>query len=135
MKNTPFKKHTLSILTIFAAAVLLVSCSKNNDNNSKPSGKSHQLVFKAVASAGSNIDQAVYGYDSNQTSATSLSGTTWSSPAITVPAGTVEAVCDVTAFGTNASSTLQVQIYVDGTLVKTGTASGATLVGSVAYSF
>jgi hypothetical protein len=78
---------------------------------------------------------AVYGYDSEITTATSLSGTTWTSPEITVPAGAVIANAGIDATGGDASATLKVQIYVDGSLKKEGTSSGEILSAHASYNF
>jgi hypothetical protein len=121
-----------SLLALMFASIF-TGCSKDDDN--KPSSSSHKVTFKAVASTGSNISIAVYGYDANPTTATSLSGTTWSSPELTVPAGTVLATAAVSATGVDASSSLKVQIFVDGELKKEGTSTGEILSASATYSF
>lgn len=125
-----------SLVMVMAALVLgfVTSCS-NDDDNIPGTNKPHKVVFKAEASAGSNIEIAVYGIDGNPTSATSLSGTTWSSPEITSEAGAMSANVAVNAIGASASSTLKVQIWVDGELKKEGTSSGQYLSASAAYSF
>jgi len=126
-------KFLRNALLALMLASTFTSCSKDDDN--KPASTSHKVVFKATASAGSNISVAVYAYDANQTTATSLTGTTWTSPEITVPAGTVVATAAVSATGANASSSLKVQIYVDGELKKEGTSTGQILSASVTYGF
>lgn len=115
----------------------VTSCSKDDDddNNVNGAGKSHKVVFKAIASSGSNISGAVYGIDGNPTTATSLSGTTWTSPEVTSEAGAYNANVAVNALGANASSTLKVQIWVDGELKKEGTSSGEILAASASYVF
>ncbi|PWN66620.1 hypothetical protein [Chryseobacterium oncorhynchi] len=114
----------------------VTSCSKDDDdNNVNGAGKSHKVVFKAIASSGADIDVAVYGIDGNPTTATSLSGTTWTSPEVTSEAGAYNANVAVNAVGTNASSTLKVQIWVDGELKKEGTSSGQYLSASASYVF
>jgi hypothetical protein len=130
-----FKKHTLKIVTFFAAVILLASCGKDDNNTPTPSPTAHKVIFKAEASAGSNISIAVYGYDASTTTASSLSGTTWTSPEITVPAGTVVASAAVNATGANASSTLKVQVWVDGVMKKEATSSGAFLSAQATYNF
>lgn len=123
-------KYTFVILLTALFLGITSSCSDDDDN-----GTSHKVVFKAIASSGSDIDVAAYGYDSTITTATSLSGTTWTSPEITVPAGAVMASVGVNAEGANPSSTLKVQIYVDGELKKEGTSSGEILSAQANYSF
>lgn len=112
------------------------SCSKDDDDDNTPgSGKSHKVVFKAIASTGADIDVAVYGIDGNPTTASSLSGTTWTSPEVTSEAGAYNANVAVNAIGADASATLKVQIWVDGELKKEGTSSGQYLSASASYTF
>ena len=121
-------------------AVMLIgftaSCSNDDDdNNVNGAGKSHKVVFKAIASSGSNIDVAVYGIDGNPTTASSLSGSTWSSPEVTSESGAYSANVAVNAIGPDGSATLKVQIWVDGELKKEGTSSGQYLSASASYTF
>ncbi|UWX58819.1 hypothetical protein N0B40_10195 [Chryseobacterium oranimense] len=112
------------------------SCSNDDDDdNNGPAKKSHKIVFKAIASSGSNIEVAVYGIDGNPTTASSLSGTTWTSPEVTSEAGAYNANVAVNAIGADASSTLKVQIWVDGELKKEGASSGQYLSASASYVF
>lgn len=127
-----------SFVMVMAALVFgfVTSCSNNDDDDNIPgTNKTHKVVFKAEASAGSNIEIAVYGIDGNPTTATSLSGTTWTSPEITTEAGAFNANVAVNAIGANASSTLKVQIWVDGELKKEGTSSGQYLSASASHTF
>ena len=125
LKNYAFLALLLSLV--------FVACSKDDDN--KPSSSSHKVYFKAIASEGSSISIAVWGYDGKTTTATSLSGTTWTSPEFEVPAGTIVANAAVSATGVNASSTLKVQVFVDGAMKEEGTASGEILSASASYAF
>ncbi|WP_223607158.1 hypothetical protein [Chryseobacterium sp. OSA05B] len=137
MKKSKLYQTIQYTLVVLVTAVLLgfsSSCS-NDDDDDAPARQSHKVVFKATASAGSNIDVAVYGYDSTITTASSLSGTTWTSPEITTPAGAVNVNVGVNATGSSSSSTLKVQIYVDGELKKEGTSSGQVLSASANYTF
>ncbi|WP_431341374.1 hypothetical protein [Chryseobacterium sp. JK1] len=115
----------------------VASCSKDDDDDNHVNGasKSHKVVFKAIASSGSNISVAAYGIDGEVTTATSLSGTTWTSPEITSAPGAYNANAAVNATGPNASSTLKVQVWVDGELKKEGTSSGQYLSASAGYTF
>ncbi|OBW42763.1 hypothetical protein AB670_00847 [Chryseobacterium sp. MOF25P] len=127
-----------SFVMVMAALVFgfVTSCSNNDDDDNIPgTNKTHKVVFKAEASSGSNIDIAVYGIDGNPTTATSLSGTTWTSPEITTEAGAFNANVAVNAIGASASSTLKVQIWVDGELKKEGTSSGQYLSASASHTF
>ncbi|AZB30382.1 MULTISPECIES: MmpS family transport accessory protein [Chryseobacterium] len=127
-----------SFVMVMAALVFgfVTSCSNNDDDDNIPgTNKTHKVVFKAEASAGSNIEIAVYGIDGNPTTATSLSGTTWSSPEITTEAGAMSANVAINAVGASTSSTLKVQIWVDGELKKEGTSSGQYLSASASHTF
>jgi hypothetical protein len=139
MKKMQLSQLLKGTFYVFAMAMLLgitSSCSKDDDdNNVVGSSGTHKVVFKAEASSGSNISVAVYGYDANATTATSLSGTSWSSPEITVPAGALTLNVAANATGANASSTLKVQIFVDGVLKKEGTSSGQYLSASTNHTF
>ena len=136
MKMSQLLKGTFIAVMAAMLIGLVASCSKDDDDNHvNGAGKSHKVVFKAIASSGSNIDVAVYGIDGNPTTASSLSGTTWSSPEITSESGAYNANVAVNAIGANASSTLKVQIWVDGELKKEGTSSGQYLSASASYTF
>ncbi len=125
-------KRTAAIVLLVLTVIFFVGCSKDKKGTSPST--SHKLVFKAEASAGSSLNMAVYGYDATLTTASSLSGTTWTSPEITAPAGSTVASIAVNAMGANASSTLKVQVYVNGVLKKEGTSSGAALSATAQYN-
>lgn len=129
------KKITTEITTFALLLITLISltaCSKDNKNTSP--AKSHKLVYKAEASAGSKVNMSVYGYDATLTTASGLSGTTWTSPEITAPANANLASITVNGIGANSSSTLKVQIFVDGVLKKEGTSTGTALSATAQYS-
>lgn len=139
MKKTRMNQLLRGTFVVLMATMLMgfvASCSKDDDdNNVYGAGSTHKVVFKAIASSGCNIDVASYGIDGNPTTATSLSGTTWSSPEVTSEKGAYSATVAVNAIGVDASSTLKVQIWVDGELKKEGTASGQYLAASASYTF
>ncbi|MCF6402558.1 hypothetical protein L3C95_11600 [Chitinophaga filiformis] len=126
-------KFLRNALLALMFASTFTACSKDDDN--KPSSSSHKVVFKAIASAGCTLTAAAYAYDGHQTTATGLSGATWTSPEITVPPGTVLVTAAVVGSGVNASSSLKVQIFVDGDLKKEGISTGEILNTSATYSF
>lgn len=119
---------------IFAALIAIATISCSKDKNNAPSSTSNKLVFKAEASSGSSLNMAVYGYDNTLTTASSLGGTTWTSPEITAPANASVASVTLNAMGANASSTLKVQVYVNGVLKKEGTSSGTALSATAQYN-
>lgn len=123
----------LLLATMFLG--LVSSCSDDDNTGSGNSGGTHKVVFKAVASEGSNVTFTIYSVGNQSTSASSLSGTTWSSPEITIPAGTQTVYFTASADGASASSTLKAQIYVDGELKAEGTSSGKYLSADTLYDF
>lgn len=139
MKKMKLKNVLKGSFVMVMAALIFgfaTSCSNDDDDDNVPgTNKTHKVVFKAEASAGSNIEIAVYGIDGNPTTATSLSGTTWSSPEITTEAGAMSANVAINAVGASTSSTLKVQIWVDGELKKEGTSSGQYLSASASHTF
>lgn len=115
----------LSIVSILFAAMLTSSCSKDKDDN--PTSVTHKVQFIATASAGGSISTASYGVDGDAHSATNLSGTSWTSPELTAPAGAYNANILVNGAGTSNASSLKVGIYVDGVLKKEESASPGTV--------
>lgn len=115
--------------------VTLFSACKKDDKDDAPGRTSHKLVFKAVGSAGVNLSIVAYGYDTQITSASNLSGNTWSSAEINVPASAVSANITINGNAVASTATLKVQIYVDGQLKKEATSTGTILSGTAQYSF
>ncbi|HEY9259489.1 hypothetical protein [Chitinophaga sp.] len=113
----------------------LFSACKKDDNDNAPGKTSHKVVFKAVGSTGVDLNVVVYGYDTQLTSNSGLSGNTWTSPEINVPASAINAGITIDGIGTSNTSTLKVQIYVDGQLKKEGTSSGPVLAATAQYNF
>ena len=130
MKRQTWRTCFSTFLVLFITLVSFSYCSKDKDNPPAAS----KLQFKAEVSAGSVLNMAVYGYDATLTTASSLGGTTWTSPEINVPAGANLASITVNARGASASSTLKVQVYVNGMLKKEGTGSGAALSATAQYN-
>lgn len=116
-------------IAVLSLVFIFSSCSKDS-----PAG-THKLQFKVSASAGSDLNIAVYGYDDNIKTISGLTGTTWQSEEITTTAGAVTAAINASAVGVDASSTLKVEIWVDGKKVKEGTGQGPALVAAASYSF
>jgi len=131
MKTEKNKIATFLILALSAFA--FTSCSKD-DGDDANGGNSHKLVFKAEVSAGSSINQSVYGYDTSLTTVTGLGGLAWTSPEVTAPANARVASFVVNAVGANASSTLKLQVFVDGVLKKESTSTGTALVSQAQYT-
>lgn len=77
---------------------------------------------------------AVYGYDATLTTVSGINSQSWTSPELTVPSGANVASIIANAAGANASSTLKVQVYVDGVLKKEGTSTGTALSATAQYN-
>lgn len=124
----------LSIASILFVAMFTTSCSKDKDDNNSPT--THKVVFKAETSGGGTVDRAAYGVDADAHSATNLSGTSWSSPELTAPAGAYNANIVMNGIGTSNASTLKVGIYVDGQLKKEASSGpGTVLTVTLNYKF
>jgi len=136
MKTTILKNISLSIFTLLMVTTLLVSCGKSND--SKPAGAtatSHKVVYKATTTNGT-IDIVDYTTATgDQSTVTGISVTSYTSAEITVPTSVGSVVFAVTGGGSSASSTITVQIYVDGKLVKSNSGTGTSLSAGTSYSF
>lgn len=113
----------------------LFSACKKDDKDDAPGRTTHKLVFKAEGSAGVNLTVVAYGYDTQITSASNLSGNTWSSAEINVPASAVSANITINGTGVSSTATLKVQIYVDGQLKKEATSTGTILSATGQHSF
>ncbi|CAI8900888.1 hypothetical protein [Chryseobacterium sp. IT-36CA2] len=135
-----FQRFTTVCLTLIGLLTVLTSC--NNDDE-KFYDVTHKVVYKAEGSAGVNITSVKYNSSPPGViikSATNVSGTTWVSPELggieRLPVGRVSssrALAIVEATGANASSTLKVQIYVDGVLKKEEMATGQNLKVDLGY--
>ena len=130
--NQLFKGIFVAVITVMVFS-FVESCRKDDDVSEEV--KTQKIVFKAEASSGVNITKAVYGIDGNPITVTGLSGTTWTSPEITMEGVLYNSNVVVNATGVDASSTLKVQIFVDGQLKAEGVSSGQNLTASTSYTF
>lgn len=120
-------------LPVMLFTVVFSACSKDKD---KPSGGNHKVVFKAMGSAGTNITTAIYVDGGGENvSETNLSGSTWESGELTFSSSVQAINFGVQATGPNASSTMKVQIIVDGVVKKESSATGTILVPSATFYF
>lgn len=131
--NRLFKGLFVAVITVMVLS-FVESCRKDNDDTSEDV-KRQKIVFKAEASSGVNITKAVYGIDGNPITVNGLSGTTWSSPEINTEGVVYNSNVVVNATGVDATSTLKVQIFVDGELKKESVTSGQALSASTSYTF
>ncbi|MFL9833448.1 hypothetical protein [Chryseobacterium terrae] len=130
--NPVFRGLFVALIAVMVLS-FVESCRKDDDVSEET--KTQKIVFKAEGSTGVNISKAVYGIDGNPITVTGLSGTTWMSPEITMEGVIYNTNVVVNATGMDASSTLKVQIYVDGVLKKEGVSTGTNLSASTSYTF
>lgn len=133
MKKSNFK--IIYLVLSVSVLYLFVGCSNDdNDGSSTPPPSTYEIVFKAEASTGSTLNMSTFGYDSTLTNVSSIGGTTWTSTSITAPSSANVASVSMNAIGANASSTLKVQIYVNGVLKKEGFSTGTALAATAQYN-
>jgi len=130
-----FQRFTTVCLTLIGLFAVVTSCHGEEEKYEV----AHKIMFKAEASAGSNITHITHN-GKGEVNQIDVSGTTWTSPEITetnrLRVGetvnwTKTVIAD--AIGANASSTLKVQIYVDGVLKKEVITTGKGLTSRADY--
>ncbi|WP_210151072.1 hypothetical protein [Chryseobacterium scophthalmum] len=131
--NQVFKGLFVAVITVMVLS-FVESCRKDDDDTSEDI-KTQKVVFKAEGSSGVNISKAVYGIDGNPITVNGLSGAAWTSPEVTAEGVVYNTNVVVNATGVDMTSTLKVQIWVDGQLKKESVSSGMTLSASTSYSF
>lgn len=126
MKTRKKKITSLFVLTMIALA--FTGCSKDDgEADTTPIAGTQKLVLKAEASSGSTISYLLYGYDNSLTTVSGVGRATWTSPEIALPANASVANFTVNGVGADATSTLKVQVFVDGVLKKEETGTGTIL--------
>ena len=129
-------KGFLSLILMGLLAVV-ISCSHDEEKYDV----THKVVYKAEVSAGSDITSVQFNVQGHVPKpAMNVSGTTWTSPEMPITwklavgeAHPLSALAVVKATGANASSTLKVQIYVDGILKKEKVVTGQDLSADIQY--
>ncbi|MFN1215521.1 hypothetical protein ACKW6Q_00930 [Chryseobacterium kwangjuense] len=130
-----FQKIATGFLFLMIAGLftVLTSCKCEEEQDYEIT---HRIVYKAEGSAGVQIISARYhGYvGANLITAPNVSGNQWASPEVKMThrlqagkTNTEGTLAIIKATGADASSSLKVQIYVDGTLKKEVTATGQDL--------
>lgn len=128
MKN--LRKLLLGLLPILVVAVL-ASCKKDDDSSS-----THKVKFKAETSSDSKISTVLYtNVTGDVTSNTSVNSTTFNSAELTIPSSVPIISFGATGSGATANSTIKVQIWVDGVMVKENVGTGTALSATTSYSF
>ncbi|ALR30560.1 hypothetical protein ATE47_08475 [Chryseobacterium sp. IHB B 17019] len=130
MKNN-FLNSTLRVAksALLAGTVFATVLSCSHDDEPAPR-INHKILVKAEASTGSNITGGKHSfYADEEYENFTASGEKWTKEVTTIGTqgydGAVRVV--VNATGANASSTLKLQIYVDGTLKNESVVTGQSL--------
>ncbi|MBD1364535.1 hypothetical protein IDJ77_12015 [Mucilaginibacter sp. ZT4R22] len=127
MKNI-FK--ILSVSFIVLTVSVFYSCKKDNASGT------HKVKFKAETSSDAKLSAVAYTNESgNVTNTSSLNSSSFASSELTIPSSVSIITFSANGNGASAGSTLKVQIYVDGNLVKENTGTGTVLTASTTYSF
>lgn len=121
-------------LSLILSLTLLFACKK--DKNDAPSKGTHKVVFKAIGSTGAKINTAVYtdGSGKNE-SFTSLDTQNWTSTEYTIPSSANTVNFGANGIGADASSTLVVEIWIDGVKAAEGKSTGKILSASASLAF
>lgn len=120
----------ISLSLILLTTTALVSCKK--DSNSGP----HKVKFKADTSSDSKLTAVVYTSETGaNTTSSSINSSSFASSELTIPSSVSVISFSANGTGASAGSTLKVQIYVDGNLVKENIGTGTTLSATATYSF
>ena len=125
MKNI-FK--ILSVCFIVLTVSVFYSCKKDN-------APTHKVKFKAETSSDAKLSAVAYTNETGNVTNSSLNSSSFASSELTIPSSVSILTFSANGNGASAGSTLKVQIYVDGNLVKENTGTGTVLTASTTYSF
>ena len=126
MKNI-FK--ILSVSFIVLTVSVFYSCKKD-------ASRTYKVKFKAETSSDAKLSAVAYTNETgNVTNTSSLNSSSFASSELTIPSSVSIITFSANGNGASAGSTLKVQIYVDGNLVKENTGTGTVLTASTTYSF
>jgi hypothetical protein len=131
-----FQKIAAIFLPLLMIGLFAIATSCHGDEERYE--VSHKIMYKAEVSAGSNLKSVIWQYHLDP--ATSISGTVWTNETtetMQLRVGEINnytAIVKAKAIGANASSTLKVQIYVDGVLKKEVITTGQDLEARADYS-
>lgn len=142
-KQKSFQRSTTLFLSLIIIGLFAIVTSCNNDDHSVYP-VTHKVVYKAEGSAGINITSAEYNDEPGSADfiiVKNINSNVWASPEITsvISVGVgkplaVDAVLRINATGADDSSTLKVQIYVDGVLKKEVVTTGVDLKTETKYN-
>jgi hypothetical protein len=125
MKNI-FKILTVSFIVLTVS--VFYSCKKD-------ASRTYKVKFKAETSSDAKLSAVAYTNETGNVTNSSLNSSSFASSELTIPSSVSIITFSANGNGASAASTLKVQIYVDGNLVKENTAAGTVLTASTTYSF
>lgn len=131
------KIWTLALTVLFSLSIfgMLQSCGTDGvEVLPNPTPAEHTVQFKLTAT-NATVGNAVAMIGSATTEYSSLSGNTWESPELKVAHSEGSVAISAYGNGFGPTSVLKAEIFVDGKLVKYGTASGQDLNAIAFYSF
>lgn len=121
----------LSLSFIVLAVTILFSCKKDNNNDG-----THKVKFKAETSSDAKLSSVVYtSATGDLTTNSSVNSSSFASAELTIPSSIPIISFGANGTGASAGSTLKVQIWVDGVMVKENIGTGTALSATTSYSF
>lgn len=121
---------TLSLSFIVLAVTILFSCKKEDNSGT------HKVKFKAETSSGAKLTSVLYTNETGDiTTNSTLNSSSFSSSELTIPSSIPVITFSASGTGASAGSTIMVQIWVDGNLVKESVGTGTALSATTTYSF
>lgn len=121
MKST--RKLLKNLLFVLLLTISLSGCS-NDDGNSSNERK---VTFKVIGTNGANITTIVYALDSETFPVLNVNSSNWTSEEITLPADVNILSLSGNAIGSSASSSIRLEILVNGQVKKQQSASGTVM--------
>ncbi|WP_333696532.1 MmpS family transport accessory protein [Flavobacterium sp.] len=110
------------LFLFFLLSIIITGCS-SDDNSSN----SRKVTFKVVGSNGANITTIVYALNSETFPVLNVNSSNWTSEEITLPADVNILSLSGNAIGSSASSSIRLEILVNGQVKKQQSASGTVM--------
>lgn len=116
------------ILMLLLATIFTIGCSKNDDNGDNDSAV---YSIKVIGSKGVNISNVVITFDGQTEALSDLSRDNWTSREYSVSS---VFAASASAVGSDANSTLTLQLLKNGKVIKESTSKGAFLSATISDS-